>query len=120
MQISLDTTSGNQIKSYSPGKIQINESFYENNIILTPTQIIPWSIASFDQFREEHLNELMALNPTVIILGTGHQQHWLSQKLIAMTYEKNIGIEIMMTDAACRTYNVLLSEKRNVVAGLIV
>ncbi len=120
MQISLDMTSGNQIKSYKPGEIQINDVLYEDNIILTPTQIIPWPLISFDQFQEAHLQELIALNPTVIILGTGNQQHWLPQKLIAMAYEKNIGIEIMMTDAACRTYNVLSSEGRNVVAALII
>ncbi|HHT00904.1 MAG TPA: hypothetical protein ENK73_08640, partial [Thiomicrospira sp.] len=58
--------------------------------------------------------------PEVIILGTGETQHFPEPKLFAYCAHKGVGLEVMANDAACRTYNVLTTEDREIVLALII
>ena len=68
---------------------------------------------------ETHLEALLALEPEVVLLGTGARQVFLPPRQLAPFYRKAVGVELMTTDAACRTFNVLAAEERRVVAGLL-
>jgi uncharacterized protein len=67
---------------------------------------------------KEHVQSLIDLHPEVILLGTGASQIFPAPQLLAPLYPLRIGIEVMTTDAACRTFNVLVSEGRAVLAVL--
>ena len=66
-----------------------------------------------------HLLSIFEMKPEVVLLGTGAKQVFLPPQLMMQFYNKGIGIEVMTTDAACRTFNVLVSEGRNVLAALM-
>jgi uncharacterized protein len=109
------------IRSYEPGHMLINETWFEQSIILTPTEIIsPWTPLTLEELTHEQLAPIVALKPEVVLLGTGAKLRFPSQSLLAAFYVAQIGIEVMDTHAACRTYNVLISEGRQVVAGLLI
>ncbi len=113
-------TSLNTITAYGLGFVEINQVRYHGNLILTPDQPVqPWSAASFDAMLAEDLESLLTLRPEVILLGTGQRQRFPQPRLTRRITDARIGIEVMDTAAACRTYNVLMSEGRRVVAALL-
>lgn len=108
------------ITGFSDDSITINGQVYQQSLIISPSQLIrDWPPQSFAELQESHLDALIALQPTVIILGTGTQQAFIPAAWQAKLFKRKIGLETMKTQAACRTFNVLLSEGRNVVAGLL-
>ena len=122
MKIDLDTSAGDQyrIDAYQSGLISINGSQYTSSLIISPDKVIPdWSPSAFTDLASQHIEQIIQLEPEIIILGTGQQLHFPAPDLIAQIFEHEIGFEVMDTGAACRCYNLLLSEKRNVAAGLI-
>jgi uncharacterized protein len=121
MQFNLDSNVGKyQINSFKPGQVVINKQIYINSIIIAPEQIITnWQPQNYAEITEYDLKSILDLSPQIVIIGTGEQQHFLDQELLLPFLKQGIGIEIMNTDAACRTYNVLMSEGRNIVAGLL-
>lgn len=121
MQFNLDNNIGKyQINSYQPGQVVVNKQIYTNSIIITPEKLITdWSPQIVTEITADNLKKILELSPQLVIIGTGAQQHFLDVALSLLFLQRGIGIEIMNTEAACRTYNVLLSEGRNVVAGLI-
>jgi len=120
MQLTLDTGGGTyQIRSYEPGKVQINDEIITENAIVSPEKLLmPWQPLALAELQLPHLQPIFDLKPEIVLLGTGVIQHFLDIKLLAEFYSRNIGIEIMNTGAACRTYNVLMAEGRKVVAAL--
>ena len=121
MQLNIDNTSSIQIKSYQNGVICINDTLYKNSVIVTPNQIIePWGPQSIDDFTTEHLQVILQLSPELVIIGSGEQQKFLPATRLRPLIEQKIGVEIMTTPAACRTFNLLAAENRNVVAAIIV
>lgn len=121
MQFNLDSNIGKyQVTSYEPGKVIINKQIYTRSLIITAEQLMTdWGPQTFSELTADHLKSVLNLAPHIVILGTGEKQHFLAQELALLFLQQGIGIEVMNTDAACRTYNVLMSEGRNVVAGLI-
>jgi len=108
------------IRSVSDLGIQVVDDFYQSSLILSAREIIPdWPVRSVDEIKPAHLEKLLELNPEVVLIGTGSRQAFLPPSLMMFFYERNIGVEVMSTDAACRTFNVLVSELRNVAAALI-
>ena len=89
-------------------------------MILNAEKVIPdWPVTALEQLKEEHLEELLVLRPDVVLIGTGAKQEFLDPKQLMLFYSRNIGVEVMTTHAACRTFNVLVSESRNVAAILM-
>ncbi|MBN1379888.1 MAG: hypothetical protein JXA04_11720 [Gammaproteobacteria bacterium] len=120
MQLHLETTAGRtSISAYSEQGIHIAGRWYSNHLLLTPERILedrqPVPIASLTS---QHLKPLLEEKPEVLILGTGKEVIFPDPKLYAELAADNIGLEVMNTEAACRTFNILLSEKRRVVAVL--
>ncbi len=122
MQFNLDSNFGKyQINSYQPGVITINKIEYKTSVIITPDQLITnWPPQQLSELSAQHLKKLIELNPQIVILGTGEKHSFISQQMMLPFLQQGIGFEVMNTEAACRTYNVLLAEGRNIVAALLV
>lgn len=122
MQLTLDHPLGNyQIRSYQPGNIQVNEEFFRHSIIVSPERLITyWPPQSLAEITIEHLAIILDLNPDVVLLGSGITCTFPDNCLLTRFYEQQIGIEVMDTGSACRTYNVLAAEGRQVVAALLI
>ena len=79
-----------------------------------------WPIDHPDQLNAAIISQLLTYPAEIILIGTGHKHHLLDPVLCIEATQRGIGIEIMTTEAACRTYNVLLGEDRVVLAALII
>lgn len=119
MELNLDTGDGISIRSYESGRIETDEATYSTSIIITPKQVTLWRPKTISELTESDLIALLAFDPKIILLGTGSVLTFPPTAIWRCCIEKNIGYEVMDTAAACRTYNVLMTENRNVVAGLI-
>ena len=109
-----------RITSYGQDHIVINNQTYLASIILFPNHLEePWGVSSARDLTAVDIGYLVQHKPAVLLLGTGRIQHFPQPDVIAPAYAHQVGIEIMDTMAACRTFNVLAAEGREVVAGLI-
>ena len=115
-----DPGDGYLIEGYEPGRILIGGKFFVSGLILTPRRLLPdWGPQVAADLTEAHIDALLELDPQVILLGTGARQVFPALALLARGMARGIGIEVMDTGAACRTYNILMGEGRQVVAGLL-
>lgn len=110
----------NRIESYDYDGIRINQKIYSSSIVVSAGSLYPgWPVSAFDALETSHLQWLLRDHPQVIILGCGNQQQFLNAEQLRPFAEAGVGVEVMTNDAACRTFNILLAEGRNVVAGFI-
>lgn len=108
------------IQSFSPGKLVINEQTYTNNVLITADfKISPWEVSSIESLSRATLEPLLQGNPELVIIGTGDTTVFLPPALMIVFYEKGIGVEVMTSAAAVRTYTILTSEDRHVSMGLL-
>lgn len=121
MSLILDENSANyQIRGYQPGQIQINDKIYTHSLILSPTQLIEsWGPATVQDLSLQYLETAAALQPAVLIIGTGDKLIFPPLEIYGELINRGIGVEIMDTRAACRTYQVLTAENRQIVAALL-
>ena len=104
---------------YGDGFVQINGERHERNLIVMPEKLLPWDAASFDALTEKDFQPILALNPEIVLLGTGPKQRFPHPRLTRALMEKRIGVEAMDLQAACRTYNILMAEERRVAAAIL-
>jgi uncharacterized protein len=108
------------IRSFGRHGIQVVDNVYATPIILSARELISdWAIGDIGEFGPGDVDRILQLRPEVVLIGTGVRQVFLESSLVMRFYERNVGVEIMTTEAACRTFNVLVSELRNVAAALI-
>ena len=121
MKLHLTQAASNQlITGYSPEWVGINHQRFEHSVIVLPTEVrTDWEVSDFDDLKVEDFALLLTLKPEVVLLGTGQKHRFIHPRLIAGLTENNIAVECMTTDAACRTYNILMAEGRMVAAALI-
>lgn len=121
MKLHLTTAENNYlITAYSESYIEVNKLRYAKSLIVMPEQLITdWQAEGFAQLTKEHLSAIAEFNSEVVLLGTGAKHQFLHPRIYQSLTEKGIPIECMTTAAACRTYNILMSEGRNVLAALI-
>lgn len=121
MKLTLETGSATyRIRSYDKGQITINMETVTRSVIVTPEQLIrDWPPQEFEQLQVHHVDALVALQPEIVLLGTGAQLRFPEPRFMTPLRTNGIGIEIMDTAAACRTYNVLMAEGRHVAAALL-
>ena len=106
---------------YAPDHVMVNRERYNSSIVVRADEIrTDWQIASFDELNEAHFEYFLALQPEVLLLGTGTSQHFPHPRLYRALTNAGIGIECMDTPAACRTYNILVEEDRKVVAAILI
>lgn len=121
MKMVLESTPGSlRIRAYEPGRIVINDTGYSTSLLLAGDHLdTGWPPATAQSMEAAHMEAAMALEPEVILLGTGATQCFPPRPVMRAVIVHGVGLEVMDTASACRTYNVLLAEGRRVVAALI-
>ena len=121
MKIHLESGLGqNFIRAYAAGQVTINQEVYTRSVVVTAQQIIAdWPPANPADLLAAHFEAVVSLRPEVVILGTGARLQFPAPSIIRPLVEAGIGIEVMDTGAACRTYNILMSDGRRVAAALM-
>jgi uncharacterized protein len=119
MQLTRDSSAIHVIRAWEPGRVRIAERWIAGNVLIGPERIIEaWTTTRPAALTVADLEPALALDPTIVVLGTGTEQVLPDVELMAALAERSVGLEIMSTPAACRTFNVLLQEQRRVVAAL--
>jgi uncharacterized protein len=109
------------VTGYFPGGVEINAQPFDHSLMMLPeTPPRAWPVAAFEQLTVEHFEQLLAEQPDVVILGTGERQRFVHPRLTAPLTSRHIGVDCMDTNAACRTYNILMGEGRKVLLALII
>ena len=122
MKLQSDPHSGaNTITGYGDGYIEINKIPYSHAVLLSSDgDILEWALKSFDSLSPADFTQMASLKPELIIIGTGKRQRFPRPELLKTLIEAKIGFEVMDSQAACRTYNILVGEGRQVLLALIV
>ena len=111
----------NLIRHYQPGLVEVNKQKLSKSCIVTQNTLqTDWPITHINELSESHLQALLDLKPEVLILGTGETQVFPPAALFGFCARQGVSLEVMNNAAACRTYNVLTTEQREVVVGLII
>ncbi len=122
MKLQSDPHSGaNTITGYGDGYIEINKIPYSHAVLLSSDgEILEWPLKSFEELSPADFSQMASLKPELIIIGTGQRQRFPRPELLKTLIEAKIGFEVMDSQAACRTYNILVGEGRQVLLALIV
>lgn len=122
MKFQLDAPGNvNLVRGYAPGQLRIGETTHTTGVILTATVLIEhWRPATAQDIDAGDLAPLLELEPEIVLLGTGQRQQFPEPQVLQAFYARRIGVEVMDTSAACRTFNLLVAEGRPVAAALIV
>ena len=120
MKFHLSTAEGNVFTGHGPGFVRLGVVEYRENLLVTPERIVTgWASAGFDALTEADFAALAALAPEVALLGTGASLRFPDPRLTRPLIDARIGLEVMDTPAACRTFNILAAEGRRVAAGIL-
>ncbi len=121
MRITQDLSSGvNLIRAYQAGELRINDEVFHDSVILSASAILAEpSLRDVSDLSARHSTRILALEPELVLLGTGRRQTFPAAVFGAQFLRLGIGFEVMDTGAACRTFNVLVAEQRRVVAVLL-
>lgn len=110
----------NLVTGYGDGHLMINRVRHDGNLLLDARQIITgWAPGGFATLAAEDFAAIVALGPEVVLVGTGSRLRFPPVGVLRPLIEARIGYEIMDFAAACRTYNVLVSEGRAVAVALL-
>ena len=120
MKLQPDAIEGLSITGYGTGWVAVNGEKITHSIVVSSfgTQM-PWNCASFADLAPSHFEQLSTLPAELVIFGSGEKIRFPHPSWLASLYARNIGVETMDTQAACRTYNFLAGEGRKVVAALL-
>ena len=99
--------------------VEVNKERHEGSLIVAAQSLAAWRPSCFEDLTAEDFQQLLALKPEVILLGTGKRLRFPHPRLYAALTNAGIGVDVMDTAAACRTYNFLLAEGRGVIAALM-
>ncbi len=113
---------GTAITGYGPGWIAVAGERIPHSVVLdgmTGAQQ-DWQAARFEDLDAAHFERLVALQPELVIFGSGSRLRFPQAPWIRALVEARIGIETMDTPAACRTYNILAGEGRRVAAAILI
>ncbi len=106
----------NVINSYGPDGFRINQTIYQNTVLLTPDQLIEIKVESVELIDWNILGKMIDLELEIILIGTGKIHKKISNRLKneIKAIHPEASINEMTSSAACRTYNILISEDRKV------
>ena len=110
----------NLISFYGADGLRIGEREWRRSVLL-PWQgaVIDWPPASFEALEPAHFEQIVALKPELVLFGSGSRMRFARPQLLRSLIERGIGVETMDSRTACRTFNVLVTEGRPVVAALV-
>lgn len=119
MKLHANPSAGNMITAYGDDYVMVNGARRDSSVIVTASDLKPWSAADFEHLNEQDFAELAELGADIVLLGTGKRQRFPHPRLSAALAAKRIGLEVMDLKAACRTYNILIGEERKVALALV-
>ena len=100
--------------------VTVVDRAFTRSLILTRRKVVEdWAVSDIGEMTPAHIEPILALEPDVVLLGTGARQRFPSQEVLAAFLERGIGVEVMDNSAAARTWDILAGEGRNVVAAFI-
>ena len=112
---------GNAISQHDGQSVWINGMPYRDSVLVPWRGEVPlWPVHRFEDLAPAHFEQILAIKPELVILGTGSKLRFPSPALMYSLINAGIGLETMDLGAACRTYNVLASEGRAVLAALLI
>ena len=120
MKFQPDRTDAHSITGYGPGWISVGAEKITSSLVLGARGLrMPWPCARFEDLAPAHFAKLAELDAELIIFGSGARGRFAPAQWLQPLMLRRIGIETMDTPAACRTYNILAGEGRNVIAALL-
>ena len=115
----LSLAEGNVVTGSGPGWVRVGRDEHRESLVIAPDAIVkPWA-ATFEALDEDAFARVKALAPEIVLLGTGARQRFPHPRLYSMLTAARIGVEVMDSAAAARTYNIIAAEGRRVAAALI-
>lgn len=121
MKLHLSHSPGqNAFTAYGEGYVAVNGTEYRHSLVVLPDRVVDdWSVPDSAALTLESMEALAALEVEIVLLGTGPRLVFPPAKLLAPIAAARVGLEVMDTQAACRTYNILMAEGRRVAAAII-
>ena len=121
MKLHLTSNAGLQMFSgYGAGYVAVNNVRYEKCVVVSPQSVTEWTVLGFEGLTAADFGFIADLKPEIVILGTGAAQRFPLPELARALAATGVGVEVMDSKAACRTYNILAAEGRKVVAAILV
>ena len=120
MQLAADThVQANVILGYDGGVLRLRGRLVESSAIVTASEVRAWAATSAETLSPELFEPVLALGVDVVLLATGRRQLWPPPAVLAHLAARRIGLEVMDTGAACRTFNLLVGDGRPVALAAI-
>jgi len=111
----------NAFTGYGDGYVMVNGRRHATSLVVFPERVVdPWEVQTPEAIVEPVLDFLAALPLEIVLVGTGPRMHLVHPRHYRRLAEARIGVEVMDTFAACRTYNILLAEGRKVAAAIVI
>lgn len=108
------------IRSVGAQGIRVGDTHYQRALLISGRTLrTDWPPQDFAELQAAHLEVIFELQPELVLLGTGRRQQFLPPELMAVFHRRGVGIEVMTTEAACRTFNVLVGDGRAAVGALL-
>ncbi len=121
MKLQPDKSDLQSISGYGPGWVAVNGERIEHSLVVGARgERFDWNCARFEDLSVAHFEQLAALKPELLIFGSGARLRFAPPALQRALMQARIGFETMDTLAACRTYNILAGEGRQVLAALLI
>ena len=107
MELTKDSSNNNNfIKNYENHMIFIGDSIFKKNIIISSKKIQTWDIANIESLTMDSFSMILDLEPEIVLVGTGDIVLSPDTEILYNFNSKNIGLEYMITESACKTFNV--------------
>jgi uncharacterized protein len=121
LKLQLSNTPNQKIfTEHGPGYVAVSGQRFEQPVVVTPQQVLTdWTPRDFATLEESHFEYFLAFQPEVVVIGTGERLQFPHPRLYRQLIEARIGVEFMDNAAACRTFDILVSEDRKVVAAIL-
>ncbi len=108
------------VRSVTEQGIWVGDRCYAQSLLLSAGQLVAdWPVQQWEELQVRHLEAIFQLQPDLVLLGTGSRQCFPVAEIMMEFYQRGVGIEVMGTAPACRTFNLLVAESRRVVAALL-
>jgi len=108
------------LRGVSDAGVLVNQETLDRSFLLAPNQLVPdWRPTSSAELLPADMDAVLAMQPALVLLGTGARLRFPSAAVMAALLTRGIGIEVMDSSAAARTFNVLATEGRRVVAAFL-
>ena len=121
MKLHLSRSAGQNVFSgYGADYVAVNNVRYEKSVLVTPEAVTEWNVSAFEALTASDFEFVARLGVEIVVFGTGAAQRFPRPELMRALALAGVGLEVMDSKAACRTYNILAAEGRKVVAAILV